>query len=331
MKGKAEGNWMRRRLVLGAGAGAVAAAFPLRVAAQGISSRPVHVIVAQTPGTTPDLLARTIAARIQARWNQPFIVENRAGAAGAIGMEALAKALPDGHTINVNVSSTLTLPLFFKVPFDVLTSFAPITMLGGNFFALSVHSSVPVKDAREFIAYIRARPGQINYGSPGNGTYHHLFMEQFKLQTGIDLNHIPYKGSAQAFNDLLGGQIVAMFLPIGVAINMSKDGKVRVLGGSGRERSPLFPNLPSLHEQGVTDFHAEAWFAAWGPAGLPTDIVAKYNSELRSIMSEPDTRNLLAKQGVSVKLSTPEELGRINRAEYESLAKLIRAAKIKGD
>lgn len=322
---------LRRRLVLGAVAGAAAGAFPLRAMAQGLSSRPVRIILAQTPGTTPDLLARTIAPRMQARWNQPFVVENRAGASGAIGMEAVAKAPPDGHTINVNVSSTLTLPLFFKLPFDVLTGFAPISMLAGNFFALSVHSSVPAREAQEFIAYIKARPGQINYGSPGNGTYHHLFMEQFKLQTGIDINHIPYKGSGPAFTDLLGGHISAMFLPIGVAINMSKDGKVRVLGGSGRERSPLFPNLPSLHERGVSGFHAEAWFAAWGPAGLPADIVAKYNAELHSIMSEPDTRELLAKQGVSVKLSTPEELARINRAEYDSLAKIVREAKIKGD
>jgi tripartite-type tricarboxylate transporter receptor subunit TctC len=298
---------------------------------QGFPNRPVRVILAQTTGTTPDVLARTLAPRLQARMGQPFIVDNRAGAAGAIGMEALAKAPPDGYTININVSSTLTLPLFFKVPFDVLTSFAPITMIGNNLFALSVHPSVPATTAPAFISWAKERGAQVNYGSPGNGTYHHLFMEKFKLQTGLDMTHIPYKGSAQAFTDLMGGQINAMFLPMGVAVNLAKDGKVRILGGSGRERSAITPNVPSLHEVGVSNFHAFAWFAAWGPSGMPADIVNRFNTEIRAILAEPEVQDILAKQGIGVQTSTPAELDRTNRAEYETLAKLVRDAKIKGD
>ena len=317
-----------RRLVLAAAAAGLAL-FSIGAISQGLSSRPVKIVLAQTPGTTPDLLARTLAPRLQARWNQPFVVENRAGAAGAIGMDAVAKAPPDGHTINV--SSTLTIPIFFKVPFDIFSGFAPITMVGRNIFALSVHPSVPAKDVKEFLAWAKAQGGRANYGSPGNGTHHHLFMEQFKLMTGIEMTHIPYKGSAQAFTDLMGGQISAMFVPMGAALNMAKEGRIRLLGGSARERSSLTPEIPSVHEQGVTGFNMDAWFAAWAPGGTPHDIVGKYNTVLREILAEPETRAALNKQGVSVSVSTPEELDRINRNEYELLAKLVKAANIKGD
>ena len=323
-------NHRRRAIALLGVASAVTTSFGVR--AQGLSSRPIRMLIAQTTGTTPDLLARTLAQRLQAKWDQPVIVENRPGAAGAIGMEQLAKAPPDGHTISINVSSTLTLPLFFPTSgFNVLTSFTPITMVGANIFALAIHPLIPANDIREFIVWGKEQGPKLNYGSPGNGTYHHLFMEQLKLQTGMTATHIPYKGSAQAFTDLLGGQIGAMFLPMGVALNYVKDNKIRILGGSGKERSPLTPSIPSLHELGVTNFDASSWFAAWGPAGMTPELVAKYNAVFREILAEPDVRDALAKQGVAVRTSTPEELARINKAEYESLAKLVRDAKIKGD
>lgn len=321
-------NKDRRRLVLAAAA--AAAVTPLGVFAQGISTRPVRLLLAQTPATTPDVIARLLAPRFQARWNQPFIVENRPGAAGAIGMEALAKSPPDGQTMQVMVSSVLTLPLFFpNLPFDVITAFQPIGLIANNNFALVVHGAVPVNNVREFIAYAKANPG-MNYASPGNGTYHHLFMEQLKLAAGLQMTHIPYKGSGPAFNDLLGGQVPTMIMPIHVAMGMSKDGRVRVLGGTMRERSPLFPDLPSLHEQGVTGFNGEPWFAFWGPAGIPADIVAKYSAELRSVLAEPELRDTFSKQGIAVKTSTPEEMARLLRAEYDALAKLVREANIKG-
>ena len=319
----------RRRLVLAAAAAAAVA--PLDSFAQGLSSRPVRLLLAQTPATTPDVIARLLAPRFQARWNQPFIVENRAGAAGAIGMEALAKSPPDGQTMQVMVSSVLTLPLFFSnLPFDVIQAFQPIGLIANNNFALVVHGAVPVNNVREFIAYAKANPG-MNYASPGNGTYHHLFMEQLKLAAGLQMTHIPYQGSGPAFNDLLGGQVPTMIMPIHVAMGMSKDGRVRVLGGTMRERSPLFPDLASLHEQGVTGFNGEPWFAFWGPAGIPADIVAKYSAELRNVLAEPELRDTFSKQGIVVKTSTPEEMARLLRAEYDALAKLVREAKIKGD
>jgi tripartite-type tricarboxylate transporter receptor subunit TctC len=320
---------LRRNLVLAAGAGALVA--PFGSIAQGLSTRPVRMILGQTAGTTPDLIARLLAVRLQAKWNQPFIVENRGGAGGAIGLDAVAKAPPDGATITVNVNSTLTLPLFFKIDFDILNSFTPLAILAQNIFALVVHPSVPVKNLPEFLDWAKREGARANYGSPGNGTHHHLIMESLKLRTGIALTHIPYKGSAPAFTDLIGGQISAMFVPMAVAMSLGRGGKVRVLGGSARERSPLTPDIPSVHEQGVPGFNFFAWFSAWGPAGRPADVVTKYTTTLREILAEPETRDLLAKQGVSVRYGTPEELNKLNREDYGVLAKLIKDANIKGD
>jgi len=315
----------RRRLLLAA-AGAVVA--PL-ARAQGLSGRPIRIILGQTAATTPDLIARLTAQRLQSRWNQPVIVENRGGAGGAIGLDAVAKSAPDGHTITVNVNSTLTLPLFFKIDFDVLESFTPITLLAQNIFVLVVHPSVPAKNFAEFTAWAKREGAKAYYGSPGNGTHHHLMMESLKLRTGLSLTHVPYKGSAPAFTDLIGGQIATMFVPLGTAISLA--GKLRWIGGSARERSSLAPQLASLHEQGVTDFDFSAWFAAWGPAGLPAELVGRYSTTLHEIFSEPEMREALAKHGATVRLSTPQELDRLNRADYAALAKLVKDARIKGD
>ena len=319
----------RRRLVLGTAGAALAG--PFAAHAQGISSRPVRFILGQTAGTTPDVIARLLAQRMQVKWNQPFIVENRGGAGGAIGLEAVAKAPPDGHVLTVNVNSTLTLPLFFKIDFDVLNSFTPITLIAENIFALAVHPSVPAKNLAEFRDWAKREGPKANYGSPGNGTHHHLIMESFKLRTGLDLTHIPYKGSAPAFADLIGGQIATMFLPLGVALNLGASGRIRAIGGSARERSPLAKDLPSLHEQGLGNFHFIALFSAWGPAGMSPQLVAKYNTAFHEVLADPDIITTLGKSGASLRISTPQELDKLNRADYETLARLVKDAKIKGD
>src|SRR5205085_4220810 len=268
---------IRRRLILST------LVIPLSGFAQGLSSRPVRIILGQTAATTPDLIARILAPRMQAKWNQPFIVENRGGAGGAIGLDAVAKAPPDGHTLTVNVNSTLTLPLFFKIDFDVLESFTPITLLAQNIFVLVVHPSVPAKNFAEFHDWAKREGGNANYGSPGNGTHHHLIMESLKLRTGLQLTHIPYKGSAPAFTDLMGGQIATMFVPMGTALTLGASGKLRSIGGSARERSPLGQQIPSLHEQGLKGFDYSSWFSAWGPAGMAPELVAKYRGALGGV------------------------------------------------
>lgn len=317
---------MNRRQLLLAGL-----AVPFAARAQGISNRPVRFILGQTAATTPDLIARTLAQRMQAKWNQPFVVENRGGAGGAIGLDAVAKSPPDGHVLTISVNSTVTLPLFFKIDFDILNSFTPIGIVAENQFALVVHPSVPAKNYPEWLEWAKREGPKANYGSPGNGTHHHLLMESVKLQTGLKLTHIPYKGSAPAFADLMGGQIATMFVPLGTAITLGASGKIVPIGCSARERSPLAPQIPSLHEQGLTGFDYSSWFSAWGPAGMAHDLVAKYRSAFAEVLAEDGVRESLAKMGVSVKLSTPEELDKRNRDDYAHFAKLIKDAHIKGD
>ena len=316
----------RRRFILGSSA----LLLPWQAWAQGISSRPVHIILGQTSGTTPDLVARALAPRFHEKWNQAFVVENRGGAGGAIGLDAVVKAPPDGHVITINVNTTVTLPFFFKVDFDMLKSFTPITMVASTPFVLAVHPEVPAKNLQEFLAWARKGGTSINYGSPGNGTHHHLTMEMFRLQTGLKMTHIPYKGSAPAFADLMGGQIQAMFAPVGAMLGMARSNRVRIIASSARDRSPLAPEIPTLHEQGLKDFHTEAWYNALGPAGMPADIVAKYNALFREVLAEPETGETFNKLGIVRRTSTPEEVMRITKTEYDTLAKVIKDAGIQG-
>jgi tripartite-type tricarboxylate transporter receptor subunit TctC len=299
---------------------------------QGLSKRPVRVIVPFTPATGPDILARLIAPKLQVRWDQPFIVENRPGASGTIGTDAVAKAAPDGHTIMVGPASIISAPhLYAKLPYDVIRDLTPVVNLGSTGLALAVHSAVPVNNALEFIAYVKARPGQLNYGSPGNGTHHHLCMELFKLQTGIDIVHIPYKGFGGAANDLIAGTITSMFLPIHTALPMQRAGQIKLLGGSLKERHPLFPDLPSLNEQGVKGYDVDLWLGVWGPANMPTDVLARYNQAIREVVAEPDMRAQLTKQGVIPKAGTPAEFAQLVRADYERWGKVVQQARITAD
>lgn len=319
---------LRRRLLLAS----AALALPVGAPAQGLSKRPVRIIVAQTVGTTADILARLLARKFSERWDQAFIVENRPGASATIGMEAVATAPPDGHTLIVNVSSTLALPHFYRnVPFDVLKSFQPLGYIGSNNMALVVNSAVPVSNAKEFVAWVKTRPNPVHYATPGNGTHHHLFMELLKVSADLDMIHVPYKGLAGAHTGLLTGEVPTMFMSIHLGLEMAKDGKIKMLGGIMRERQSMFPDLPSLHEQGIQGFDAQAWYALWGPAGMPAALVAKYNAELGEILNLPDLKGSLAKQGILVKPGLPDELARIARAEYDTWARVVREAKIKPD
>lgn len=323
-------NPSRRRLLRAlAGAAAVA---PFGAAAQGLSKRPVRVIVPFTPGAGPDIVARLLAPRLQGRWGQPFFVENRPGASGTIGTEMVVKSPADGHTIMVGPASIATAPhLYPNIAYDVVKDLSPITNIGSTSLALVVHKSVPVNTAQEFIAWVKSQPGKLNYGSPGNGTHHHLCMELLKLQAGLDIVHVPYKGSAGAENDLIAGVIPTMFLPIHVALPKLKAGQIKVLGESLKGRHPLFPDIPSLDEQGVKGYDVDLWIGVWGPGGLSADIVDKYNSALRSIVAEPEMRTQLANQGLVPSAGTPEQFAQLVRSDYDKWGRVIRDAGIKAD
>jgi len=230
----------------------------------------VKLIVPFTAGSGPDIVSRILSPKLTTLWDTSVIVENKAGASGTIGADLVAKSPADGHTLMVGPASSITGPhLYAKLPFDIIKDLQPITNVGTTSLVLAVHKNFPTNTLQEFIAYVKARPGQINYGSPGNGTHHHLCMELLKIQTGLNLVHIPYKGSAGAENDLIAGIIPAMFLPIHVALAKMRAGQIKVLGSSLKERHPLFKEIPSLHEQGVTGYDVDLWLGVWDPLACP--------------------------------------------------------------
>jgi tripartite-type tricarboxylate transporter receptor subunit TctC len=262
-------------------------------------NRPIRVVVPYTAGTGIDILARVTGQRLSDRLRVAVVVENRPGASGNIGTEAAAKAAPDGYTLLMTSSTHVTnAALQPSVPYDPAKSFTPIAPAAVGSLALVVHPSVPARSVQELVALAQAAPGKLNYASPGSGTPHHLAMELFKLHFKVDITHIPYKGTAGAVTDLLGGQVQVMFLPVHVALSQVQAGKLRMLAAGGAHRSPVTPEVPSLADEGVTDIDVDIWYAMLAPAGLPKDQLALLNAELNAILNDPEVRENLLKQGL---------------------------------
>ncbi|WP_124078002.1 Bug family tripartite tricarboxylate transporter substrate binding protein [Pigmentiphaga humi] len=275
---------------------------------------PVRILVPQTAGTTNDLLARAIAPGLAALANRPCLVENREGASGMLGMDAVAKSTPDGLTLLNNVSNTLSLPYFYKhLPFDVLADFEPIGIEGYGNHALVVHHSLPVENLRDFIAYANAHPG-MEYAAPGLATHHHLCMAMIQAMTGIRLERVLYKGSAGAVADLLSGQIKTMILPMQIAAAHTET--LRILGGTRMAPFPLYPDVPSLHQQGLAGFDVEPWFALWAPRGTARQAIDACNALLNEAIGLADASGRLARHGVVPTPGSPDDLKRKAHAEH---------------
>jgi tripartite-type tricarboxylate transporter receptor subunit TctC len=314
-------SWRRREVLLASAAGLMTG--PLRA-----QKNLLRMVVPLTPGTTPDTIARAVGPTMQSRLGVEYIVENRPGASGMIGMSSVARAT-DFSTLLVVPATTVTLPIFYKqVDFDVINGLTPITQVASSSFVLAVHKDVPAGNLPEFIAWARSRPG-LFYASPGNGTHHHLFMELLLQSVGIKLEHAAYKGSAPAVNDLLGGQVPTMFLPIQVAVPLREAGRIRIVGGSLRERHPNFPDIPSLQEQGARNYHADPWFAVWGPPRMPTAQVEQYRAALAAALADAGVKEGLTKQGLILKTGTPAELLALTRAESALWTRVAREANLK--
>jgi tripartite-type tricarboxylate transporter receptor subunit TctC len=314
---------------------AAAAGALLSVAGTGFAqtalpgSGTIRIIVPFTPGTTPDVIARLMGPTISTKLGRPVIVENKPGASGILGMDTVAKAAPDGTTIMVNTNTSVAIPYFYKkVPFDVIQSFQPISMVGHTNYVLVGHPSVPAANGKELIAYLKKNPGKLNYASPGNGTFHHLVMEQFKYMTGTDVPHIPYKGSAGVFTDLVGGHVSLTVMPLHVAAPLEASGKVKIFGATRAERDRSFPKVPTLQEAGIPQFNADGWFAVWGPKGMSNDVVTAINSAVRDALATQDIKTKLDQQGISIQPGSPDELLKTARAEYEQWGRVIKAANI---
>ena len=321
-----------RGFALALAAALMLAALPAVHAQERYPGRPIHLIVPFTAGTGIDILARTIGQKLSERLKVPVVVENRAGASGNIGTEAVAKSAADGYTLLMTASTIVqNAALSRSVPYDPVRGFAPIGQSAIGNLALAVHPTVAAKSVAEFVALAKAQPGRLNYASPGNGTPHHLAMELFKVNFGIDVTHVPYKGTAGAVTDLLGGQVQAMLLPVHVALPHARAGKLRILAAGGSRRSLVMPELPSLAEEGVRDIDVDIWYALFGPAGLPRELVSLLNAEMGAILAQPEVRENLLKQGLNPVTGTPEELARLVETDLERWTRVVRAARISSD
>ncbi|MBJ7251297.1 MAG: tripartite tricarboxylate transporter substrate binding protein [Acetobacteraceae bacterium] len=295
-------------------------------------SRPVRFIVPYPPGGPTDIMGRIIAQAVQGPLGQPFVVENRAGANGLIGSEQAARAAPDGSTFLVNASAHVIVPhLTPNMPIDVLADFAPVTNIAAVPLWLVVNPALPVRSVADFIAYARANPGRIAYASSSQGGAPHLAGELFKLMTGTDLVHVPYRGSGPAGQDLIAGTVQAMFDSVPASAGAVRDGRLRALAVTTRNRIAPFPDLPTLAEAGVPGYEISTWYGIWAPARTPPAIIARLQQAVATAARNPETRARFDALGAEPVADSPEDYARFVRAEYDRWGKLVRDARIKLD
>lgn len=325
---------MRRHflLLLGAAlaglAGPAAAQAPAATPAQA----PLRLVVPFTPGTGIDLIARTVGPRLAERLGRPVVVDNRAGASGNIGTEAVVRSAPNGSTLLVSVNTlVMNRSLYPQLPFDPVKDLVPVSLTSWGQLLLVTHPGSGIRTAGELVAAARAKPGRLNYASPGVGTPHHMSMELFKQTAGVFLTHIPYRGTAQAVTDLLGGQVDAMFLPIHVALPQVRAGKLVALGIGSDKRHPLLPDLPTLAEAKAGNVNVDMWYGVFAPPGTPAAEVTRLNRELRDILAAPEVRTAFQGQGMDPATSSPEEFRRLVERDADRWAQLIKAQGIKAE
>ena len=301
--------------------------------AQAWPVRPVNLIVPYAPGTGIDIIARTLSPKLAERLGQGFVVDNKPGASGNLGADFVAKAQPNGYTMMITVNTFVITPALYKnLPYDPNNDFTVAGKLATGNLALVVNATaLPVKTLDELVAYVKARPGKINYGSPGNGTPQHLAVELLKQRLNLDIVHVPYKNAAAANTDLLGGQVQLAVLPVHTALPFAKAGRLNVIAVSGESRSVLAPDMPSFAEANLKNLDIDLYYWIAGPAGMPRDIVARVNREVAAVLALPDVRETLLKQGLIPATSTPEEMSAVIRADIGRWKKFISDSKITAD
>jgi tripartite-type tricarboxylate transporter receptor subunit TctC len=305
----------------------VCAQDPSAGSVQAYPARPVRVVVPFAPGGPNDTIARLIAQKLTETWGQPLLVENRAGAGGNIGTDFVAKSAPDGYTLlSAGPGSLIINPLMGKVPYDTERDFAPVTLMARAPNALVAHPSLPARSVKELIALARARPGAINYGSGGNGSTPHLSAALFAAMAGIELTHVPYRGTAPATADLIGGQVQIAFLGIPAVLPHFKSGKLRVLAVTGSSRSPELPTIPTVDESGVPGYEVSPWYGLLAPAGTPRPVIARLAAETTRIVRAAEMREKLAAQGAEAAGGTPDDYAAVIRKDAVTWARLIEHA-----
>jgi len=294
-------------------------------------SRPVHIVVPYTPGTGADILARVFDPKLSQRLKAGFVVDNKPGATGNIGADLVAKSPADGYTLLLTATSFTTNPALKPAPFDPVKDFAPVVLLATGALGVYVNPKVPAQSMREFVELVRQQPGKLNYSSPGNGGPQHLAMELLKLETHINIIHVPYKGAGGAIADLVGGHVQAMVSALQTVAPHVHAGRLRMLGVMSAKRAEAFPDVPTLKEQGLPDLEVETWYAMFAPAGTPAPIVARLNADLNEFLKQADVRDVLEKQGLVPEGGAPQVLGERVKMDLSRWTRVVKAAGIKAD
>jgi tripartite-type tricarboxylate transporter receptor subunit TctC len=323
---------MNRRLLLLTSL-SLACAAPLAQAQDAWPAKPIRIVVPFAAGGTSDVLARLLGEKLQASLKQTVLVENKAGAGGVIGADAVAKSPPDGYTLLLGTISSHAInpALQPKMPYNATTDFAHVILLGSISNVLLVGAGQPYKNVAELIAAAKKDPGSISFASAGQGSSQHMSGETFKLLTGADITHVPYKGSAPAVQDVIGGQIPMSFETVTVAVPHIQSGKVRALAVTSAQRSGAIPNVPTLQEAGVPGFDVASWQAFYAPAGTPPAIVNRLNSEIAKILVMPDIKARLEGLGLVYSPNTPEQFTAFGKAEIAKWTKVVKEGKVKSE
>jgi len=299
------------------------------VSAQDYPTRPVTIIVPTGPGGGTDIIARLIGAQLAQQLGQAFVIDNRPGAGLLVGTTAAAKAEPDGYTLllGLNGSMAVNPSLFSKLPYDPIRDFTPLAMLADYPFVVVVNKELPVTSIADLIELAKLKPGELNYGSAGNGTGQHLSTELFKMMTGTNLAHVPYRSAQAVYSDVISGRVPVFFDNISGALALVQSDKVRAIGVTTQARSPVLPDVPTVAET-VPGFELASWHAVFAPASTPQSVVARLNADIAKVLTTPDVKEKLAVLGVAVTASTPEELAALVKSGLATRSELIRAANI---
>lgn len=323
---------IRRRQVLAAAALASPLLAPTLARAQAYPARPVKIVVPYAPGGATDILGRMVASHLQTAWGQSVVVENKTGASGVLGNDSVAKSAPDGYTVLLGITAIVqNATLIPKLPYDPYKDLLPVSQLATSSSMLSVSAKLPVKTLDEFVALVKSQPGKHAYASFGNGSSAHIQGELFRTQAGLDLAHVPYKGSAPIIQDLLGGQISAAFVDVGSGRAHVKGGGFRVLGVTGTERLKIVPDAPLLSELGYKNFEPKGWFGFFLPAGTPDPVLRKLADEIGRAVRTPEITARIEDLGLTPVGGTPEQFAQVIRTDGPLYAKLIKDLNIKAD
>lgn len=308
----------------------LAALVALPAAAQNYPAKPIRILIAQAPGSATDNISRVLTSKLAGQMGQQFIIEARPGAGGAVGTEAAARSPADGYTLFMANNSThgSNPAVYKKLPYDAIKDFSPIILIASTPYVLTAHPSLPVKNVKELVALAKKRPGDLNYGSAGNGSTHHLSGELLNMMAGIKLIHVPYKGTTPALTGLLSGEVSVMFFTVVGIEPHAKSGKARVLAVTTPKRAALMPDLPTMTEAGYPGFEVTSWFGLLAPAGTPAAVISRVNAESAKALTLPDVSGALKKMGFDAVGGTPEQFAAHIKSEVERFTKLVKATGI---